>query len=231
MTWPVDLIDYLSGELDAEQTAVAERLMRDDPAFRAEVERLRPLVADLRALPAEAWDRTGPPPLAPPADTGRPAAVEPRPGRPRWPSRRFTMPALAAGLAAVVLLGLGLLGGLVIARDGDDAGGGRALALRPVDSGQGSGTATVIDDRDELRLSVRGLPPSGPDDFYELWLLNSASDLVSLGSFAVGPSGTATIDVPLPVPPDRFAFVDVSVEPADGDPAHSAHSIIRGPTV
>ena len=39
------------------------------------------------------------------------------------------------------------------------------------------------------------------------------------------------IDVTVPVPGDAGAFkaLDVSVEPADGDPAHSAQSVLRAP--
>ena len=54
--------------------------------------------------------------------------------------------------------------------------------------------------------------------------------LVSLGSFRVPASGTAEVDVPLPVPVRDFAYVDVSAEPDDGDPAHSGASVLRGPT-
>ena len=40
--------------------------MRDEPAFRGEVERMRPLVADLEALPGEAWDAGAAVPPLPP---------------------------------------------------------------------------------------------------------------------------------------------------------------------
>jgi hypothetical protein len=53
---------------------------------------------------------------------------------------------------------------------------------------------------------------------------------VSLGSFRVGPDGRATLEVPLPVDPSRYRFLDVSVEPDDGDPSHSSRSILRGRT-
>jgi anti-sigma-K factor RskA len=80
-----------------------------------------------------------------------------------------------------------------------------------------------------VRLS--GLRPSKGGDFYELWLLGDGGELVSLGSVRAPASGTATIDnVQLPVDPERFRFLDVSREPADGDPGHSSMSVLRGPS-
>jgi hypothetical protein len=51
-----------------------------------------------------------------------------------------------------------------------------------------------------------------------------------VGRRAAGPeAGRTTVDVELPVDPRRFRFFDVSREPADGDPAHSTISVLRGP--
>jgi hypothetical protein len=35
------------------------------------------------------------------------------------------------------------------------------------------------------------------------------------------------VDFPLAVNPQRFRVLDVSVEPVDGDPAHSSRSVLR----
>ena len=77
---------------------------------------------------------------------------------------------------------------------------------------------------------MSGLPPSSGDTFYELWLIGSAGELVSLGSFRVPGSGSATVTVPLPAGPERYGTIDVSREPADGDPGHSNDSVLRGRT-
>jgi len=45
----------------------------------------------------------------------------------------------------------------------------------------------------------------------------------------VNASGEADVTVPVPGDPGRFAALDVSVEPADGDPRHSARSVLRAP--
>ena len=73
------------------------------------------------------------------------------------------------------------------------------------------------------------MQPSADGNFYELWLLNSADDLVSLGSFRVPASGEADVTVPLPADPEGFAALDISAEPDDGDPAHSTRSVLRAP--
>ena len=98
----------------------------------------------------------------------------------------------------------------------ENAGG--TAELRP----EAGGRATV---------ELRGLRPSGPRDFYELWLLGDDGELVSLGSVRVPDSGDATLDVELPVDPKQFRYLDLSREPDDGDPSHSTISILRGPVV
>jgi Anti-sigma-K factor rskA len=138
---------------------------------------------------------------------------------------------LAAGALALVLLALGVGAGLLLG-DGDDAGvSGQVVALAPVEplGGAARGTATISTQDGRANVQVRGLKPSADGDFYELWLLNSPDDLVSLGSFRVPASGEVDVSVPLPGNPDDFAALDVSVEPPDGNPAHSSRSVLRAP--
>ena len=99
-------------------------------------------------------------------------------------------PAVAAGLA-LVLLALGVGAGLLAGGGDDGGGGGREVALAPVEplGGSASGTATFATGNREAKLRLTGLPPSHGGNFYELWLLNSPDDLVSLGSFKVPASG------------------------------------------
>ena len=209
------LLDYLLGELDADERAAFEAA----PARVAEAGRLRPIVARLESLTADEWDPPDAPALA------LPRAPEPVPaGRAR---RRLSLrPLVALGLAAVLIaIGVGA-GALLGGRDP----GGRVLVLAPVEPAGGSahGTATLTRDG-RARFTVRGLEPSEDGSFYELWLMNSADDLVSLGSFRVPASGKAEVTVPLPADPDGFAALDISAEPADGNPAHSASSVLRAP--
>jgi anti-sigma-K factor RskA len=78
-----------------------------------------------------------------------------------------------------------------------------------------------------MRLTVSGLPRVGAGGFYEVWMMRDAGHLVALGSFRVGADGRARIDLPVTASPRRFPVLDISREPADGDPAHSGHSVLR----
>jgi len=218
------LLDYLTGELAPEERAAFEA----EPTRVAEAERLRPVVARLESLEREEWD----PPEAPPLVLLR--EPEPEPERARAPRRRRRLltlrPVVAAGLA-VLLLAIGVGAGRLL-DSGSTPDRGRVVALDPVEPAGGSahGTATILGRAGgRARFVVRGLKPSANGGFYELWLMNSADDLVSLGSFRVPASGNAVVTVPLPADPDGFAALDISAEPADGNPAHSASSVLRAP--
>jgi Anti-sigma-K factor rskA, C-terminal len=213
------LFDYLLGELAPEERAAFEA----DPARVADAERLRPIVTRLESLEREEWD----PPEAPALVL--PGAREPE-RAPRRRRRVLTLrPLVAAGLA-LLLLAIGVGAGRLLG-EGGGSEGGRVVTLDPVEPAGGSahGTATILAHGGRARFVVRGLKPSANGGFYELWLMNSADDLVSLGSFRVPASGKAVVTVPLPADPDGFAALDISAEPADGNPAHSASSVLRAP--
>jgi anti-sigma-K factor RskA len=222
-----DIVDYLLGELGPDERATLERRMREEAGFRREVERMRPVVAELEALPADAWERRGAPPL--PDLPPLPAAAPAEGGRPRRPAWRPL--AAVAACAALIAAGLGI-GALVFGGD-DEGATGPALALAPVgDAGAAAaGEARVVSaDDGGLRLRVSGLDPSEPGGFYELWLLDGPERLLSLGAFRVPATGATEVTVPLPLDVADFRFVDVSAEPEDGDPGHSGVSVLRGPT-
>ena len=211
MSEQFDALDVALGEVAPEHRAAAEERLRTDPAFAGEVERLRGTVARLDAQPDEAWNPPEPPPL--------PAAVTARRERPSWPRR------LVPALAAIVLIAVGVGATLAVQQlSGDDAAGERVeLAGLPL-APSASGEARLDGD---VNLTVSGLRPSRPGEYYELWLLNSPEDLVSVGSFRVGEDGRATVEFPLGVDPSRYQLLDVSVEPDDGDPGHSSRSVLR----
>ena len=216
------LLDYLTGELAPEERAAFEA----DPARVAEAERLRPIVTRLESLERDEWDPPAAPALVLPGRREREPERAPRRRR-----RVLTLrPLVAAGLA-LLLLAIGVGAGRLLGDDGRPDRG-RVVALDPVQPAGGSahGTATILGRAGgRARFVVRGLKPSANGGFYELWLMNSADDLVSLGSFRVPASGKAVVTVPLPADPDGFAALDVSAEPADGNPAHSASSVLRAP--
>jgi anti-sigma-K factor RskA len=187
---------------------------------------LEDLERRLQELPREAWDRPVPPPA--------PWAAEEAPAPRR---RRLILRPLAAAAASLALVAAGLGTGLLLAGNDADPQPNDSLArvdLKPVDGrGQGATGVVNLEPRAGGKATVKlsGLRPSRGGDFYELWLLGDGGELVSLGSVRVPSSGRATLEnVQLPVDPERFRFLDVSREPADGDPGHSSISVLRGPS-
>ncbi len=233
MSRPIDVSDYLLGELSPEELLEAERLMREDADFRAEVERLRPVVNNLRRLPPEAWEEIEPPPLQLPAE-----AVAPKRGSAESRSFGFLRapfslrPAIATAFA-IALLGAGVVVGVALdSGGGSETVSGRNVTLEPVGVADAGATGTAVlasTGTREAQVELKGMQPSAPGTYYELWLMNTANDLVSLGAFEVPASGDATITVPLPENPGRYHYLDISVERDDGDPGHSGKSVMRAP--
>jgi len=217
--------DYLLGELSPDERAAFEAELARDAALRAEVERLAPVVTRLEGLEPAAWEE--PPPLPPLRVADEPAAAE----APWWRRRLALRPLPAAALAAV-LLALGVAAGILLGGREDEGAvsAGRVVTLGPVNAGDpGEGTATLAADGDRATVRLRGMPTSEPGQFYELWLLNSVDDMVALGTFSVPASGAVDVTVPLPADAGRFGALDLSLEPDDGDPAHSTISVLRAP--
>ena len=220
------LVAYLLGELSADERAELEARLVSDPGLARELDARRASVAALGSLPDAAWDPPEPPPLALPVSdipAGRP--TEPTAAR-RWP---WTMPRL--GLAAIGAIAVAAVAALLISALGEDATSTRdasTIALRPFDEGPASAAGSLaLGEGDMATLAASGLPPSA-GDFYEVWLLGEQG-LVSLGSFRVGASGEAELELRIPVDPSAYEAYDVSLEPDDGDPGHSGTSVLRGP--
>ena len=90
----------------------------------------------------------------------------------------------------------------------------------------GGGTATLRGDSLELELDA--LPGSTDGSSYEVWAIDfegeEIRDLVSLGTV----NGSTELEWPEGTDPEEFSFIDVSVEPDDGNPEHSGSSVLRG---
>ncbi len=65
------------------------------------------------------------------------------------------------------------------------------------------------------------------DGYYEVWMATAdAGTMIALGTLA--PGTEATFVLPGGLDPDTFPGVDGSHEHFDGDPEHSAESLVRG---
>ena len=235
-----ELSAYLLGELGAEERAAFERALAQDAALRAEVERLRPVVARLDALPAEGWeDAPEPPPLRLPSATDAPASSRARPRRRRrWLQGPLTLRPAFAALGAAAMLAAGIAIGFAVDDGGSSRGPAlaqqRTVALQPLQRGVAAhGRALVADagsGAQRVTLRLRGLPPSRAHQFYEVWLMDANGPLIAIGSFRVGADGRATLQLPLPVQATRYQYFDISVQPEGQDANHSGDSVLRGAT-
>jgi anti-sigma-K factor RskA len=173
------------------------------------------------ALLTRAGRALGPVPTAQP--TQRAALPPPRPAR-RWRS--------AVAVAAAVVLAAGLTGAVLARNDG----AGTAPVARGVDASltplspdeSGEGTVRMVehDGRTRMTFALDDLPSTSSDDFYYAWLLDpSTNKMLALGLVGSGDRASFDLDDALVA---SYSAVDVSLESNDGDPAHSATSVLRG---
>ena len=147
--------------------------------------------------------------------------------------RRRALPLWAAGLAATAALVAGLALGRLTG-DGtetpiaaDPATVVAATDLTALDSDAPRGSASAVRTDDEVKLRVRAARLGSEPGLREVWLINvDGTRMVSLGLLAAGDKGEFV--VPAGLIDEGYRIVDISVEPDDGDPAHSGVSIARG---
>ena len=107
---------------------------------------------------------------------------------------------------------------------GDDGNtGGKFVALEAVTNASARGRIDAQDDG-LLVISIRGLPRASGE--YEAWLYDSVVDAKSLGKFE---NGARELEGRLPDEAGDYRFLDISREPADGNPNHSGESVLRVP--
>lgn len=138
--------------------------------------------------------------------------------------RRTVLPWIA--MAAAIGLVIGGVGVAALNRPAPSQVVASA-ALEPLASYTSTGVATVevVDGTEMLAVDVADLPTT--DGYFEVWLLSpDASSMIALGT--LGPGERAMLPLPAGVSLADYPVVDVSVEPYDGNPAHSTDSVVRG---
>lgn len=204
----------------------------------------RDLLRHLKEGGPELYERTDPPAL----DLAAITAQELSPRAASAPRRGWTLRPLIAVGGAMACVALGVVGGAVLF--GSDAGrtpdpvvasspvtpaappGSRQVSLTRFDDAAPAGAAAEVNvftatDGRTVDLRVQGLPQPKKGEFYELWVLGDAGKMISLGIVRVDASGSAEVRMPLPVSLRRFPIFDISLEPGDGNPTHSGHSVLR----
>jgi hypothetical protein len=94
------------------------------------------------------------------------------------------------------------------------------VALAPVTPNGASGSAQLRGSRLQLRIS--GLTAGS----YAVWLFDDVSDAKQIAHFN---GAGAALSLSLPKGFQSHRFIDVSREPADGNPNHSGDSVLRTP--
>ena len=217
-----DLPGLLLGELPPASTVAVDQHLAGCDACRRDLAAV--------ALAASALRDAARLPVAAAADL--PPLVLPavRPTEPQLPAsvlrdrrRRSRWLLGAAAVLAALLLGVG---GLTFGRD-RDAGQGQTVALGAPAAGGASAEARMRGDGDDqiMTMTAKGLPRPPAGAYYEVWLVDDAGNEFPVGVLA--PDGEGIWSLPADVAA-RYRAIDVTLEPADGDPARSRETVLRG---
>jgi hypothetical protein len=243
-----DLLCLLRGELGRQQTReLADHLRGCEPCRLALVdvaevhgtlvsagrllrhlsdESLDPLTAGSAAAPglSDGWTDPG----EQDDDSGLPPLNMPR--------RRRTIPGrLVAGIAAAVVVAAGLGVGSLVLKNRDESPAGRTVppvaaartvVLQPV-TGAAAGRVSMQAPgaQTEMTISTAGLPEAGAGRFYYAWLLDPTTQkMLPLG--VVSAKSPMHFEVPTGLV-GRYHAVDISLQSDNGNPSHSATSVLR----
>jgi hypothetical protein len=142
------------------------------------------------------------------------------------PFRSRRRPLLLAAAALVVGAVVGA-GAVAVTQRADEGKPVTAVALDPLAGNDASGRAEVVVRNDGSRVVELKLDaPSLHDEYYEVWLIDR--DVVGMVPLGIVLPGTQTLELPAGLDLEKYPLVDVSVEPLDGNPAHSGLSVARG---
>lgn len=180
------------------------------PAERAELERLDDVLAD----PA-VWAE--PPPYLQEAVV---AAVAEEAGA----GKRRRLRLAVVGIAAAVLLAVGVTVGVYVNRDQPVEFAATLSGTELSPDASGNVTLTKTASGWDIRLHATGLPRREDGEYYQAWLKNDAGLLVPIGSFNDGRDVTLWSGVG----PSTFPTLTITQEVADGDQASSGLVVLVG---
>jgi anti-sigma-K factor RskA len=230
---PEDLVTFALGE---PTDARISHHVTECATCGAEVDRLHEVVAATTRLGHEAVVLERPPDRVWSAILSdvheEPARTTTAPVAPR-PRRRRVLVGALAGFAVGVAITVALV--LLLGRDDAEQPppeAGRTVAtgvVRPFEgNGTTSGSVTVVEKNDQRSMQIRLNHTASTDtDFVQAWLLDPSNNhMIALGLMG---ERSETFSIPEGVDLAAYSSVDISLEPFDGDPQHSATSLARGP--
>lgn len=176
--------------------------------------------------------------IAPPADVWagieRQLADQPAPVVELSRRRAWSAPTLLGIAAALVLIVVGAA--VVVNRSSDETVVATADLVHDADAfdplGAGATATARLVERDDgfaIVLDETDLPAVDEDADLELWLIEADADgtIVDVAPVSLV-SGAGSFEVPSTLDVSTHRIVDISIEPRDGDDAHSGRSILRG---
>jgi anti-sigma factor RsiW len=136
--------------------------------------------------------------------------------------------AVVASIAAACVLVAGVTTAVVHGQHGSNGNVVASASLKPIDAPPTSGgtiKALANGSSRELIVSTAGLSAPPAQHFYEVWLLDPASQkMLPVG--VLPPSGTGNFTMPASIMAG-YSAVDVSLQQNNGNPAHSETSVLR----
>lgn len=182
------------------------------------------------------------PPVVAPVDEARPASESPRApeahSAPEVPvdlaarsRRRSRWTLAAAALVVGAALGAGAIAVTQKSGDPDPTQVEAIATLDPVPGGPltepdptlGRAELVAVDGAQRVVVDTEKLPAI--TGAYEVWLFGNDGKMVSLGSLD---AGRGDFTVPQGIDTSEYRTIDISDEPADGNPTHSGLSVVRG---
>jgi hypothetical protein len=181
------------------------------PAERAEIERIDHVLAD-----EAVW-------MEPPAHLQEAvvAAVAAESGA---LTRRRRLRLALVGVAATVLLAVGVTVGVQLTRDDPVQFAASLSGTELAPDATGDVTMTKTPSGWDIRLHATGRPRREDGEFYEAWLKDATGQLVPIGTFNDGREVTLWAGVP----PSAFSTMTITQEVADGDQASSGQVVLVG---
>lgn len=217
---------YLLGALPDGERDALERHLEGCAECRAEVEELR---VAANALP-NAVEPVPPPPSlkASLMKTVEREAASRAPAAPRrrapWLDLSFLrLRPLTAGFAAATLLVTGMLAGYGVSRISGDEPRTLSASVDTARVGNATASVTIPADGEQAVLRVEGLPATGADSIYQVWL-KRGERVTSQSLFTVGADGSGAAAVPARV--EGADAVMVTREPAGGSPAPTEEPVL-----
>ena len=230
-TWSESVAAYVLGALDDAEQRAFEAHLADCASCPDELAGVRPAVQLLA---------TGVEQVEPPDDLRRrlmaqvnaeaellrtggaernAPAVPVRPG-PRWRAT-LRLPVAAVALAAALLIGLGVAGGVLLA--GDNEPGRRVITTQVARGVAPDARARIVVASGVAQLDLRAMPAPPAGKVYQVWLMVPGTRRPQPTSvlFSVRTGGTATVAVPLGHPRPRELLVTAEPDGGSDQPTSS----------